>query len=184
MARTTPLNTATTGPASAGVDPDCRGPPWTSRATASGSPASAMGNTRTQSPSGTSMAQNSSSRHAQPVSGALAIVRASVAGEPPARRRPARPATGRLVGGGRVYRTGCGHGPIVRSGSAHGRPLPSGQASRRTSSQPPIASATAAYRLSTPRPAHADRKCGHCPAPVHSSGLVVVSEFPMMKIGR
>jgi len=44
-----------------------------------------MGNTRTQNPSGTSIAQNSSSRHAQPVNGALAIARAGAAGEPPAR---------------------------------------------------------------------------------------------------
>ena len=31
------------------------------------------------------MAQNSSSRHAQPVNGALAMARATTAGEPPAR---------------------------------------------------------------------------------------------------
>src|SRR5262249_55048788 len=49
------------------------------------------------------------------------------------------------------------------------------QVSRRTSTQPPTARATAAYRLSTASPVHGDS--------VPSSLLVVLSEFPTIRTG-
>jgi len=90
---------------------------------------------------------------------------------------------------GSIWPSGCplpGAAPLTAlAGSvAAMASLSLAQASRRDSSHPPIASATAAYRHSTPSPAHADRKWTHCaPAVRTHSGLVVVSEFPTIRIG-